>query len=239
MTPSAFAPLCDRTVAFAGDLVRNIKGIRISQDLFDDLSPRPDDWAVAMALEGETGTPSASALITRPFDYGTVIAYSFDPSHWNATRFSDGRRYGVWYGSLDLETTVYETVYHWHRFLMDSFAGEDRVITGERRVCDVRCDATLTDLRGRDADAPDLVSRTSYVFTQRLGAFLRDEGSAGLMVRSARCEGTNTAMFTPTTLSNVRERCFLSYRCSPAKDSVVVERQAGRRFMEVMPSGLY
>jgi len=239
VTPSAFAPLCDRTVAFAGDLVRNIKGIRISQDLFDDLSPRPDDWAVAMALEGETGTPSASALITRPFDYGTVIAYSFDPSHWNATRFSDGRRYGVWYGSLDLETTVYETVYHWYRFLMDSFAGEDRVITGERRVCDVRCDATLTDLRGREAATPELVSRTSYVFTQRLGAYLRDEGSAGLMVRSARCEGMNAAVFTPDILSNVRDRCFLTYECNPSGGPVRALRDRRKPLLSILPETLY
>lgn len=237
MTPSAFAPLCDRTVAFSGDLVRNIKGIRTSQDLFDDLSPRPDDWAVAMTLEGETGTPGTSAVITRPFDYGTLIAYSFDPSHWNATRFSDGRRYGVWYGSTDLETTIHETVYHWHRFLMDSFAGVDRVITGERRVCDVRCEATLADLCGREAEAPDLVSRTSYVFTQRLGAYLRDEGSAGLMVRSARCEGMNAAVFSPTVLSNVRDRCFLTYRCNPAEDVVSVLRQ-DRVVLRVTPSTL-
>ncbi len=234
-----FDSLCEARITFDGDLVRNIKGIRTSQDLFDDLSANPADWAVAIALEGEANAPTHAALVTRPFDYGSVITYSFDPSHWSATRFSDGRRFGVWYGSLDLETTVYETVYHWHRFLLDSYAGEDRAITGERRVCDVRCEATLADLRGREADSPELVSRTSYVFTQRLGVHLRDGGAPGLLVRSARSDGINAAVFSAEALSNVRDRCYLTYRCNPAADSVVVERQAGRRFMEVMPSGLY
>jgi hypothetical protein len=82
------------------------------------------------------------------------------------------------------------------------------------------------------------VSRTSYVFTQRLGAYLRDEGSAGLMVRSARCDGTNAAVLTPTVLSNVRDRCFLTYRCSPAEDAVSVLRQ-DRIVLRVTPSTLY
>ena len=42
-----------------------------------------------------------------------VISYSFDSAHWQATRFSDGTTYGLWYGSLDVATTVYETAWHW------------------------------------------------------------------------------------------------------------------------------
>ena len=123
---------------FHGDLVRNIKGIRQSQNLFDDLSADPADHAAALAAESATRLPTPAAMITRPFDYGTVITYPFLPQNWQATRFSDGLAYGVWYGSLELETTVYESAYHWHRFVMDSFAREDREIVGERRVLDVR-----------------------------------------------------------------------------------------------------
>ena len=231
--------LCDRRLAFAGDLVRNIKGIRVSQDLFDDLSPDPVDWAVAIRSEGEASISTPAAVVTRPFDYGTVITWSFDPSHWVATRFSDGRRFGAWYGSTELETTVHETVYHWHRFLMDSFPTEDRVITADRRVCDVRADATLVDLRGREIHTPALVSRSSYVLTQQVGAFVHGRGDAGLVVRSARCEGTNVAMLDRTALSDVRERCFLTYRCNPRADTVEVQRTPGRKWMDVQASLLY
>jgi hypothetical protein len=239
VTVPTFAALCDRSVAVAGDLVRNLKGIRRSQDLFDDLSPDPADWAAAIEAADDAVAGTPSAVVTRPFDYGTVITWSFDPAHWVATRFSDGRRFGAWYGATEIETTVYETVYHWHRFLMDSFPDEDRIIAGERRVCSVRCDATLVDLRGREPEAPGLLDRRSYAFAQQVGAFVRDRGDAGLMVGSARCNGTNVAMFEPAKLSKVRERCFLTYLCHPREDRVAVERTPGRRWLEIRPSDLY
>ena len=164
------ADLFSANVDFHDDLVRNIPGARESQNLFDDLSSDPADWDVAIAAESAERIPTAAALITRPFDYGSVISYTFDSSHWQATRFSDGSLYGVWYGALAVETTVYETAWHWYQFVLDSFAGEDREIVTERRVFDVRCEALLIDLRGKEAAYPDLTSRTSYAFTHRWDA---------------------------------------------------------------------
>lgn len=226
-------------VDLRGDLVRNIKTIRTAQDLFDDLSPDPRDWDVAYAAEAEERIPTDASVITRPFDYGTVISYSFDPSNWQATRYSDGRSFGVWYGSQDVETTVYETVFHWHRFIMDSFAGVDRNIVGERRVFAVRCDALLIDLRGRERAHPELVDRRSYAATQALGAYLYAQGGNGLLVRSARCAGINGAIFRAQRLSNVRDRMLLTYRCNPGRDQCKVERASGRTWMQVVPSTLY
>lgn len=234
-----FDDLLRKNVAFQGDFVRNIKTIRASQQLFDDLSADHVDWAVATAAEAEERVPTPAAIVTRPFDYGTVIGYSFDPSTWQATRFGDARRFGVWYGSLDAETTVYETVFHWHRFLMDSYATEERVITGERRLFDVRCDALLIDLRGREVDYPDLVSRASYAFTHSLGNYLFDQGANGVLVKSARCDGINGALFRRDRLSNVREKMLLTYRCNPARDLCDVERAPGEVWMRIRPSALY
>ena len=59
--------LFETNVDFHADLVRNIPGIRASQDLFDDLSSEPADWAIAIAAEGTDRVPTAAALITRPF----------------------------------------------------------------------------------------------------------------------------------------------------------------------------
>jgi hypothetical protein len=223
---------------FHGDLVRNIKGIRQSQSLFDDLSADPADYAVAMAAESATRLPTPAAMITRPFDYGTVITYPFVPQNWQATRFSDGLAYGVWYGSLELETTVYESAYHWHRFVMDSFAKQDREIVSERRVLDVRCDAILLDLRGKEKRAPRLLDRRDYGYAQELGRYLKAQGQNGVLARSARAGGDNAAVLRPEVLSNVREKCFLTYRLSPRADEISVERLSGRPWLKIRPSTL-
>lgn len=232
------ADLLSVNVDFHDDLVRNIPGIRASQNLFDDLSSDPIDWDIAIAAEGSGRVPGAAAVIRRPFDYGTVISYSFDSAHWQATRYSDGSTYGVWYGSLEVETTVYETAWHWYAFLLESFPGEDREVTTDRRVLDVRCDALLIDLRGREKVHPELVSRSSYGWTQRLGRYLHDQELNGLLARSARCAGTNAAIFRPERLSNVRDRTFLVYRVNVARDAFVVRRATGRKWLEFAPSTL-
>jgi hypothetical protein len=228
--------LIREVTAFGGDLVRNIKGVRLSQDLFDDLGAEPADRDVAIAAESATRMPSPAPLITRPFDYGTVVTYPFVPHNWQATRYSDGLAYGVWYGALELETTVYETVYHWHRFVMDSFAGLDRPIAGERRVFSVRCDAILIDLRA--AREPRLTDRRDYGFTWQVGRYLWERSQTGLLAPSARAAGSSAAIFRPEVLSDVRDLCFLTYRMNPARDSVLVERAPGVPWLEVRPSAL-
>jgi len=221
---------------FDADLVRNIKGIRVSQSLFDDLSADPADQAVAIAAEGIERIASEAPLITRPFDYGSVITYPFVPHNWHATRWSDGLSYGVWYGSLELETTVYESVLHWHRFVMDAFSDIKKAVVGERRVLEVRCRALLIDLRG-SAD-PRLVDRRDYSHTQRLGRYLHERSQNGLLARSARRQGVNAAVLDPRCLSDPRDSCFLTYRMAPAEDRVTVERTPGETWLEIRPSTL-
>ena len=134
---------------YRGDLIRGIKGIRVSQDLFDDLArPRDEkqaDLDVAIAAESATRIPSPAPLITRPFDYGTVIR-AFAPHNWHATRYSDGLEYGVWYGALEIETTTRNALplASLHPGRLSNLEHE---VVGERRVFQVRCEAILIDLR--------------------------------------------------------------------------------------------
>ena len=225
-----FEKLLRQVADFRGDLLRNIKGIRVSQDLFDDLARDEKDRAVAIAAESANHRPSASPLITRPFDYGTVITYPFVPQNWHATRYSDGLRYGVWYGALELETTVRETLYHWHRFVTDSF-NLDREIVGERRVFQVRCEAILIDLR--EAKEPRLVDRNDYGFTQQLSSYLSQRAQSGLLAPSARGPGSAAAILRPEVLSEVRDVCYLTYRINPSHGHAVVERTPGQSWLEI------
>jgi hypothetical protein len=233
-----YPELIDTALDLHADLTRNIKTIREAQALFDDLSSDGADWDVAIAAEGQEHIASAAPLITRPFDYGAVITFPFVPQHWQETRFSDGLHYGVWYGSLDLDTTVYESIYHWRRFIADSFAEEDRMIVGERRVFDVKCDAIVIDLCGKETRFPGLTDRNSYSYTQGLGRYLHAQGQNGVLVHSARAAGTNAAILRPDVLSSVRDRCYLTYRTNPTRDEVSVEREPGQTWLTVRPSEL-
>ena len=216
------------------DLMRNIVSLRVSQDLFDDLSDNPADWDAAIALELATKPPlfsSAQPVLYRPFEedrWNDAIHYPF--RHWMRSRYSDGS-FGVWYGADSIETTVHETVHHWRSgFLQD--AGFTRPgIRAERKLYRVRCDAALVDLRPAVAHVPALVDPADYSLTQQIGARLHREGHPGLVSRSARCDGDIHGVLNPAVLSDPRQVCFLTY--STTDGGVVVEREPGQVWMRL------
>jgi hypothetical protein len=220
------------------DLFRNIVSIRQSQDLFDDLSEDPQAWRLAQQVEDDIKPPlyqSRSPVIHRPFEdaqWFSAIGWPF--KHWQASRFSDGS-FGVWYGCESVETTVYETAYHWfHGLLSDAgFASERGMsIVGERKLYQVRCDAALLDLRPTVEQYPELLHRSDYSATQYVGARLHCEGHPGLVTWSVRRpQGFNFAVLNPGVLSSPRPYCYLTYRLEA--NTVVVEKQPGMSWLEV------
>jgi hypothetical protein len=60
----------------------------------------------------------------------------------------------------------------------------------------------------------------------------------GLLVQSARCDGTNAAVFRAERLSNVRDKTFLTYRFNAARDAFVAERTPRKTWLEFAPSTL-
>jgi hypothetical protein len=117
---------------------------------------------------------------------------------------------------------------------MDSFSGETAVIIADRRVIKARCEGILVSLLGKEIDYPALIDPDDYSFTNELGAYIKKQNQNGLLVRSARCQGTNVAAFTPSIFSNVIDHCFLTYIFSPStKDRIRVEREPGKLLMVV------
>lgn len=220
-------------------LARNIKSIRVSQNLFDDLSDDPADWQIAIDHEVATkphGYSSTLTQIKRPFeeaDWFSAIEFPF--KNWMSSRFCDGS-FGIWYGADSVETSVYETVHHWRQGMLAD-AGYDQIVAhgerariiGERKVYWVRCDAALADLRPRVSAYPDLINPDSHLFTQGIGARLKREGHPGLVTRSARCEGENYGVLNPSVLSNPQDCCSLTYRLTAG--GVEVEREVGTVWM--------
>ncbi|MDD2746722.1 MAG: RES family NAD+ phosphorylase [Acidithiobacillus ferrooxidans] len=203
-------------------LIRNIATIRVSQDLFDDLSEDPADWGVAQRYEMAAKPHnhiSQTTAIDRPFEESEWFnAVEFPFRNWAASRYCDGS-FGIWYGADIVETSVYETVYHWQvRLLRDAgfeqlvLGGARERITSERRIYGVRCDAALVDLRPRVAEYPSLVEPDSYHFTQPIGARLKREGHPGLITKSARCDGDVYAVLNAEVLSDARIQSYLTYR---------------------------
>jgi len=225
--------LLTEAVTFQQDVYRNIVGIRDSQDLYDDLTDYPDDYALAQEVEGYTKPVlTGSGLINRPFDYG-VIDYPFDTQYWAQTRFSDGS-FGVFYGSQSLETTIYETVYH---TLLDldaaNFLSHHESIIRERRVCLVKVDAILYECTEKTDDFPDLISPHDYRFTNKVGQYISENDRDGLITKSARCEGVNTPIFRRDRLDRPRDHCFLTYTVDTTNSAVLVERAVGQIEYEI------
>jgi len=225
--------LFDTLVDFDEPVYRNIRSIRISQALHDDIAAAAEDQAIADAAAAQDKPQAEAPLLTRPFDYGLDIVYPFLPESLHRTRFSDGTRYGVWHGSRKLETTVQETAYHWAQFVRASFGASNTELRSDRRVFTARVRGLLVDLRGKEKRYPDLLHRSNYAFPNEVGRYLFDQGQNGVLVHSARCKGTNVDVFRSQVLSDVRDRSYLTYRFVPTSDRLAVERTPGRIWMRI------
>lgn len=225
--------LFDKTDDFDDDVFRNIVTLRVSEDLFDDLSdgdPELSEIAVEADMEVRKGLqPSAPGVIHRPFHYSTAIEYPFKTEPFLSTRYGDGS-YGVWYGSLEFETTIHETCFHMMR-TERGVEGLDQIIVRDRAVYEVQSRAILIDLRKKAEKYPDLVAN-DYYFTQSVGRRVQNEGHPGLLIPSARCQGTNLVAFKPGILSESRICCYLTYFIDPRELTIRVERGEGEVLLE-------
>lgn len=206
--------LFDCAVDYNKDVFRNIRGIQVSQDLFDDLSDDPSDWEAANRIDIHTHPLlTNTAVIQRAFDYSknNFIDYPFE--HITASRYNDGS-IGCWYGSETLETSIYETCYHFIQEIQDAYElfNEHPIITVDRRVALVHCQGLAFDLSHKATEYPWLIDPLDYSQCRNIGQRIANEGHPLLIVPSARHnKGVNVAAFRPDILSNARDYCYLQY----------------------------
>lgn len=222
------------------DWYRNIVSLRVSENLWDDITDSDDTLDAIRNLESAFKPfKEPEPTISRPFEeaevvnpIADVIEYPFE--HPSETRFSAGR-YGVWYGAERLETSIHETVYHWRRaeLKIDHSQRNERIVTVHRRVHIVGCTACLVDLRSRLNETPSLLS-DNYSTCQRLGMELHDGGQPGVITESARDRGHEiVGVFRREALENVRNHCYLSYILDLDSLEVRVERERGRTLLTI------
>ena len=200
---------------FDGTVLRNIVGTHLVSNYFDDLSDDPKDWQ-----EAKIATAGAQAF------HGTwlqenVIDFVFHQRTFSKSRFSDGSL-PVWYGSVELETTFYETLYHVKKHFMAHTPGlintkSNTPIYFARGVFSTLCQSALVDLRKHTHKAPFLVDKQQYQDTQAIGLKLSKEGFPGIITHSARKkQGTNLAIFTPAVLTTPKHTDDYLYEIDPA-----------------------
>ena len=169
-------------------------------------------------------------MISKGFWYNKAIAYPFLTEPFLTTRFGTGA-YGVWYGSLELKTTIYETCYHFLRSILSS-ENYPNIVKQERAVFAVYCDSLLIDLSGKANTFPDLISN-DYSVCHFVGNSLQKDGHPGILYASARATGKNVAIFNPNVLSNPRNVCYLTYIFSASEKKIRVERDVAKEWFTV------
>ena len=215
---------------FNEDVYRNIVSLRKSENLFDDLSTDEELTQLAVQVEAKVKSNVPNDLISRGFYYSTAIGYPFQMENTKISRYSDGS-FPVWYGSLELDTSIHETAFHMARTELH-IEGLDEIVVRERAVYKVNCKAILIDLINKRNAFPQLVAE-DYSFTQQIGHRLHREGHPGLLAPSARYTGGNTVIFNHQVLSNVRSYCYLTYQFDPRNKKVTIEREPGKKYKTI------
>lgn len=148
----------------------------------------PDDRIVG------TGTTPVMSAFTFPGKAGS--------------RFSAGE-YGVWYAGLTLDVAVDEVTHHVSKFLLST---NEPTITIDKRLYSADLVGRLADIRGKDAQRPELYDRDDYSAAQAFarevrGPMISAEGGSvmgdGIIYDSARHPGGQcVAAFRPPVVQN-------------------------------------
>jgi len=216
-------------------LLRNIVSLADTGNFFDDLSSNQADWSLAQAAASDVNPMDYSSFepeIYRTFEeaeWFNTILWPF--RNWQASRFSDGS-FGVWYGSDAVETTVYETVFHWLRGFLADAGLENESVVSRRQLFTVSCRAGILDFRPAVKSYPQLLNKSDYSFTQSIGNRIHREGHPGLVTFSVRHSGgMNYAMLNPAVLSEPKHHRSLTYRLQ--NGIIEVEEPSGTGLMEI------
>ena len=221
--------LFDTVLEVDQDIARNIVKIHTPMQTFSDLIEDNEDANIAeKAIIAVMKNTSSHA----DFHYTASIGFPFETDNFMGSRFSDGT-FPVWYGSMDIMTTIYETTHH---MIKTEMALENiqniSTISRERIIYDVQCQTILIDLTRKKRYYPDLVA-DSYQTTQAIGKQLSQQGFPGLLSPSARHHrGVNANIFKQDILSQPRISCELTYRLFPQDKKVKVYKK-NRIFIEI------
>jgi hypothetical protein len=204
-------------IKFNDNAKRNIVYVSKPADAFSSITDSDEERDIINLTSDLARMQVARNNEMSDFYYSAAIGYPFQTKPYMKTRYSDGT-YPVWYGSLSIETSIYETIYHTVNFLLaenNATAFIEKIIK-KRSVFDVFCDAFLIDLTEKINDHPEIVS-DNYEFTHKIGSLIHQGDLPGLVSPSRRhLGGKNLSIFKQSVLKNPVLLCNLRYEIFPA-----------------------
>lgn len=184
--------------------------------LFEEVA-RPEDLDSVFAVEAitndriqqEVGRLDLVPPGERISGPGTSpIMAAFTHPNTAGSRFSPGS-YGVYYAADDEATAVAETRYHRERLYRFQDLGPQRI---QMRAYVGAIEAEWVELRGMQAEFPDLYDPDSYAASQSFGEKQRDEGAWGIIYDSIRRPGGHClAVFRPRACTPVKQGAHYEY----------------------------
>jgi hypothetical protein len=154
--------------------------------------------------------------VMAPFAYPSPTGSRFGPPSLTAESF------GVYYAARDEATAIAEVKHHRVAFL-EAARATAQDLDFEVLKAPVK-GAHFFDLRGRQAEFPDVYSPTDYSASQQLGAELRARDADGIAYDSVRREGGEcVAVFRPRCVGPARPVKQLIFRWDGAAITAVLE----------------
>ena len=192
-------------------------------NVFEDCYDSPEEFEAAFAIEAMTNDrlrhEAGNLHIVPKEDWitgigSTPIMASF--THLgNASRFTNGQVYGVYYAADDIETAIKETMYHNAHFLSATKEG-DTELTMRSYVTTVK--KPLVDVTADDFN--HLHDKTNYQPAQAFADALRQQNEWGLLYNSVRNQGhKNIAILRPPALTHCQQGGHYRYQWSGIKQA--------------------
>jgi len=206
LIPSQFPPIgLFDTVATAADLVAVM-----------DLVGWTNDRLVASRIarlpqqEWVYGRPNASVVMAAFLHVGPT-----------GMRFNSSEL-GAWYAAAEIETAAAEVAHHLRR---EAVARNIPEMSRVYRSYSARLDGIYLDIRGQQAERPDIYASDLYDASQRLGESVRSSGRAGIIYDSLRRrDGTNIVSYRPTNIFDVVQADHFKLRVLATERRIVVQK---------------
>lgn len=216
--------LISKLTFFSSTTYRNTIGFSEKDDTnyFDDLTDNKEEMVAANFISNHL---SYVGRLTEENLFYNAVDYVFQRGSWAPSRYGDGS-FPIWYSSVEIETSFFETVFHWKNSILSdaNFAPLSKnPIYMTRTIFDVQCQGDLVDLRGKETSYPWLLS-DDYQECQNIGARLHTQGFPAILSPSARKQrGNNVAVMQKTVLGKVGYQGNYIYEFLPGiKPSVKV-----------------